>query len=240
MDFFPLQEFIQHNKLPITLAEFLQFFEQSSYQCIFVKNQQSQYVYANRNFIQLMGLKNLQQLRIASDLELSTDPMDAKKYRDMDCYVLEENRILEVSETLAPKKNQSIIKSMQGKLYPVLADNGDTNAVLGMVAPKSKLLKLDWDTIFQLTPAEMREILTKRSSKFELSWGVVSLSKMEILTLIQLLKGQHAGEIAESLHLKQSTVESYLGSIKNKLGVTHKSELIQLVMQENILQKVIL
>lgn len=240
MDLFSFQEFIQQRNVAISLSNLLQSFEQNTYQCIFVKNQQSQFMYANQNFIQLMGLKNLQQLRYASDLELSTHARDAKKYKELDSCVLEEKKPLGVKETIVPKKNKSVIKTMKGTLYPLISNHGQADYILGVVAPESKLLKLDWDTLFRLTPDEMRELLVKRSFKFEFPRGCVSLSKMELLCLIQLLKGQHAGEIAQSLNLKQTTVESYLGSVKNKLGVNHKSELLNLVMKHTVLQQIIL
>ncbi|MDP3705348.1 MAG: LuxR C-terminal-related transcriptional regulator [Legionellaceae bacterium] len=240
MDSFPFHEFIQHMHAPIPLGELLQSFTQTAYQCVFVKNEQSRYLYANQNFIQLMGLKNLQQLRNSSDHELSADVREAKKYHELDRCILEECRTLEVKETVAPKNNHPIVKIMQGTLYPLLSDNGHTGCVLGIVSPESKLLKLDWDSVFQLTPLEMRALLVKRSFELELPWGLVSLSRMEILTLVQLLKGQHAGEIAEALNLRQTTVESYLMNIRNKLGVNQRSELMQVVTKHNLLQQVII
>lgn len=240
MDTVSFYEFIQHLHAPISLNDLFHSLTQTAYQCVFVKNEQSRYVYANQNFIQLMGLKNMQQLQNSSDVELSANAREAKKYKELDRCILEECRTLDVKEMVAPKKNQPIVKTMQGKLYPLLPDGGHSGFVLGIVSPESKLLKLDWDSVFQLTPQEMRTLLVKRSFELELPWGLVSLSRMEILTLIQLLKGQHAGEIAKALELKQTTVESYLMNIKNKFGINQRSELMQVVMQHNLLQQVVL
>ena len=63
---------------------------------------------------------------------------------------------------------------------------------------------------------------------------------MEIRTIIQLLKGAHAGEIAKELHIKQTTVESYLIHIKNKLAVSNKSELINRIISEKLLEQIII
>lgn len=234
-------ELMQGMHSPFTLDELFCLINQTPYQCVFVKDEHSRYLYANPNFIQLMGLKNIQQLRQSSDQELSTSTQDAQKYRDLDCCILEENRAIAVKEQIAPKQNQPIIKTMQGKLYPLSSENKKYKGyVLGVVAPESQLLKLDWDTIFQLTSDELRSLLIKRSFVLSLPRGDVALSKMEILTLIQLLKGQHAGEIATTLALKQTTIESYLSSIKNKLGVNQKSELIQVVTKHQILQQIVI
>ncbi|MDF1646847.1 MAG: LuxR C-terminal-related transcriptional regulator [Legionellaceae bacterium] len=235
------QEFMRYVQAPIPLSELLPSMTQTDHQCLFVKDAQSRYLFANANFIQLMGLKNLQQLRHSSDQELSTNKQDAKKYRELDCCILEEERALEVQESIAPKKNQPIIKTMQGKLYPLFSESKQHDGyVLGIVTPESKLLKLDWDSVFRLTSQEIRELLVKRSFPLTLPWGDIVLSKMEILTLIELLKGQHAGEIACVLGLKQTTIESYLMNIKNKLGVNQRSELIQVVTQNQLLQQIIL
>lgn len=234
-------ELMQGMHSPFTLEELFCLMTQTPYQCVFVKDEHSRYLYANPNFIQLMGLKNLQQLRQSSDQELSTSAQDAQKYRELDCCILEESHAIPVKEQIAPKKNQPILKTMQGKLYPLSSDNKKYKGyVLGVVAPESQLLKLDWDTMFQLTSDELSALLVKRSFVLSLPWGNVALSKREIMTLIQLLKGQHAGEIADTLMLKQTTIESYLTSIKNKLGVNQKSELIHLITKHQILQQIVI
>ena len=125
---------------------------------------------------------------------------------------------------------------MQGKLYPLFSKKDKPNFVLGIVTPESKLLKLDFDTLFNLTQQELNELLIKRSYNIMLSTGPISLSKMEIRTIVQLLKGAHAGEIAKALDLQQTTVESYLLNIRNKLGVDNKSELIDRIISKKILQ----
>lgn len=101
------------------------------------------------------------------------------------------------------------------------------------------LSKLDWNAIFQLSNLQLDTLLNKPRYQIKLDIGQVTLSKMEIKTLVQLLRGKHAGEIAKFFQLKQTTVESYLSNIKNKLGVRLKSELIQRVINNQLLQQVI-
>ena len=70
-----------------------------------------------------------------------------------------------------------------------------------------------------------------------------SLSKYNAqseLQLVPLLKGAQAGDIAKELLIKQTTAESYLVNIKNKLAVNNKSELINLVVSSKILEQVVL
>jgi len=187
-----------------------------------------------------MGLKNLHQLRSLNDYDLSKNIKDANTYREYDRYVLEEGKTLPVNEVICPKQKDSIVKTMQGKLYPLSANNDRANYVLGIVSPTSKLLKLDFDTLFSLTQEELSELLIKRSYTVQLQSGSVSLSRMEIRTIVQLLKGAHAGEIARELKIQQTTVESYLTNIKNKLVVNSKGELINRVISQKLLQQIVL
>lgn len=208
--------------------------------CIFIKNEHSQYCYANHNFIQLMGLRNLKQLQQASDQELSKNKSDAQKYQELDAYVLEEEKTLSVSETLRPQLNQPIEKTMEGTLYPIATEQG-ARFVFGVVYPSNKLLKLDFATLFTLNQHDLNQLLIKRSYSIQSSSGtMLSLSKMEIRTIIELLKGAHAGEIAQALQIKQTTIESYVANIKNKLSVRTKKELIQWILTENILEQIII
>ena len=115
---------------------------------------------------------------------------------------------------------------------------GKIKALAGGMDSESSIQKLDFDTIFSITSEELRELLTKRNYPISLHAGLVFLAKMEICVLVQLLKGSHAGQIGQELGIKQTTVESYLVNIKNKLAVDNKKELIRLVTSRKILQQV--
>lgn len=208
--------------------------------CVSIKNMQSHYQYANQNFIQLMGLSSLQQIMNKTDQMLYTDKSLIRTYKEHDQYVLEEAKILEVNECVAPKFNQPIIKQMQGKIYPIYENSSRPTLILGLFTPVSKLLKLDWDTVFKLRCSELNQILVRKKYPISLEWGQVVLSKKEVQLLVALLKGMHAGEIAVNLKLKQTTVESYLVNLKNKFGVNMKSELINLIISKNILQQILI
>ena len=233
-------QFMHSVESPMSVGDLLDIVSTSQNQCIFIKNEQSNYSYANENFIRLMGLQNLGQLRHLSDYDLCKNYKEANKYREHDRYILEEEKILQVCEEIYPHHNQPIIKTMKGKLYPLFAESECANYVLGVVVPESKLLKLDFDTLFKLNQNELDDLLVKRSYTVNTSTGSIKLSKMEIRTLVPLLRGFHAGEIAKELQIKQTTVESYLINIKNKLAVNNKSELINLILNEKLLQQVML
>lgn len=237
----PFFDFLSTVELPINLTDLIHILASSNSQCLFIKNQNSIYEFANQNFIQLMGLRHLNELKKSNDLELSKNKRLAIQYRADDEYVLEEEQVLTVKEIIEPKYNSALTKEMKGKLYPIHSKNGKTTHILGLVEPQSKLINLDWDHAFKLTIKELDSLLVKPSYPIVLENNhVVKLSRMQIKTLIQLMKGMHAGEIAETLGLKQSTVEFYLVNIKDRLGLQTRSELINKIISANVLQQIIL
>ncbi len=56
----------------------------------------------------------------------------------------------------------------------------------------------------------------------------ISLSSQEFKCLALLSRGQTAKQIAKTLHISPRTVESYLGTVKNKLKVGSRAQLIRL------------
>lgn len=224
---------------PINLAELLSVIDSSKHQCLFIKNAQSNYLYANDNFLSLVGLDNLSQLRHTSDAQLFTSKQQVYKYKALINWVVEEKESLNVQEIVSPTRNPSFSMRMPGKLYPLFAESGNVQSVMGIILPETKLLKLDWDTVFNLTTKELDSLL-KPKYIIKLSTGSLVLSKREIQVLIQLIKGSNAGEIASTLGIKQTTVESYLVNIRNKLNVGGRSELINFIIHEQLLQKIII
>ena len=232
-----IPNFIKMAQSPIKLETIIEIVNQSSTQCLFIKNESSVYCYANDNFAQLMGLKKSSHILKLNDTDLSKNKSDAKKYREHDSCILEEGCSLDVKEVISPRHNKLLYKMMEGTLYPLIEN--DKRFVLGLVQPKLKLLRLDWDVIFSLKNDDIASLLYRRSYLIQLHFGRISISKQEILILIQLVKGRHAGEISQELKIKQCTVESYIVNIKNKLGVCTKSDLIDIMFQDKILEQLI-
>lgn len=233
-------DFLHHIESPLTMEDFIDILGASKNVCIYVKNNKSNYLFANENFLQLMGLDHVNQLKRLSDYDLSKNKHDADKYRELDDYALNKGCPLSVSEAVSPAYNSPIVKTMEGKLYPLFSSKTRAQYIMGVMKPETNLLRLDWDTIFTLQPNEIDALLVKRSYLIKLNLDQIVLTKMEIKTLIELLKGGHAGNIALKLNIKQTTVESYLATIKNKLGVNHKSDLIHLIQSSKLLQQVII
>ena len=146
---------------------------------------------------------------------------------------------LEVKGYVEPKNHPSLVKSMQGKIYPLYLGSDKPNAVLGIYMPQNQLLNLDINKALQLPAAELRQVLNRKSYTVKIKNIELKISKVELLCFIQLLKGKHAGEIAAIFNLKQVTVESYIKNLKNKCGVSLKSDLFAFFIENKILQQIV-
>ena len=129
---------------------------------------------------------------------------------------------------------------MQGTLYPIFTQNSRPAFVLGIVEPVMYPLKLSLELAVTCSTSELEELLKKRTYQVLVHQQKRMLSKREIQCIVCLIHGLHAGQIAETLTLKQTTVESYIVNIKNKLAAIDKSSLINTVFKEKILDQVIL
>lgn len=208
--------------------------------CICIKDHKSNYLYGNPNFIKLMGLKSNKELCRSSDIELSKNVRLARRYRDIDLEVLDTRKELQVSEEVSPKLNMPVQKIMEGQFYPYLSPHSQVEGVLGIITPKDKHLALSFDLAFTYPIDTLKKMLSKRSYLIHLKNFNLQISKMEILLLVLLLKGKHAGEIASDLAIKQTTVESYIANIKNKFGASTRSELIDFVIKHDLFSHLII
>lgn len=240
MKFDDFSKFAEKIESPISLVDFIGALELPKNQYIFIKDAQHNYHYANENFIQFLGLDNINQLRRLSDFDLYKTKSEASNYHSLEDCTFDTGAPLVVCESVAPITNSPIVKTVEGSLYPLYSNHATAQFVMGIVTPQTRVLKLDWDTIFNFDLSEIDVLLVKRSYSIKLGATQLVLSKMEIKTLIQLLKGGRSGDIATSLNIKKSTVESYLNTIKNKLGVSHRSELIGLLIESKLLEQVII
>ena len=166
--------------------------------------------------------------------------------REQDFLTLAINSISRLQEFIYEykKKSQPMIAQASEQKNRIILPYGEAIWDISKIfsahcIKKSNPQPLDFDTVFSITNEQLNELLTKRSYPIQLTFGIISLSNMEIRTLILLLKGLHAGEIAQALGIKQTTTESYLVNIKNKLSVEKKSDLIYRVTKEKILHQIL-
>ncbi|MGQ3891930.1 LuxR C-terminal-related transcriptional regulator [Legionella sp. CNM-4043-24] len=206
---------------------------------ITIKNQSYAYEYVNQNHASLFGYKKNTEMFNRKDSDFCRDKSKVKIYTDLDDQVFDTGLPNVVCEEVYPERNK-ITRLVSGTLYPIMNESAKTIAVLGVFRLAHGLWQLNIDLLVSLSAQELDSLLVKRSYSIRAHNQDVSLSKREIQCLAGLLKGQHAGEIAGDLNLQQSTIESYLDHLKNKLGVFSKSALINTVFEQKIIQQLLL
>ena len=210
-----------------------------SFPCISIKHQDKGYIFANNNFLYLNGLTSVHSIIFKKDIELTRKANLAKFYEEEDQFTISSEKPNSVKGSVEPKNHPHLVKAMYGKIYPLYLNSDKPNAVLGIYMPQNQLLSLDIDQALRLSGTELKQVLTRKSYTVKIKNIEIKISKAEILCLIELLKGKHAGEIAKIFNLKQVTVESYIKNLKNKCGVSLKGDLIAFFLENNILQKIL-
>lgn len=205
---------------------------------VFVKSSLSVYKYANPSFVEASGLKSLNELRNLNDYDLCNDKTKNKIFREMDEYVIDMEGPLEVCSEVAPKYNTLFREYLKGTLYPIFSKGSQPIAVMGIVKHERSQCKLTLESAISMSSVELNYALTKRSWMVTVFNREIKISRRELQCLIELIKGHHAGEIAETLLLRQTTVEGYIDNIKNKLGATSRSSLINTVFNQKIIQQI--
>ncbi|MDP1604275.1 MAG: LuxR C-terminal-related transcriptional regulator [Legionella sp.] len=207
---------------------------------IFVKNNQHLYQYSNLLFCKLMGFQKGASLKNLTDYDLCRNKFKVKTYLAHDEEVLDTHRTIAVSEEILPKNNTSLITQLSGFIHPLFDEKFSTVGVLGIMSLHHQVLNLDLDSALKLSPQEIDQLLIKRTYRITFQNRLISLSKREIQCILELVKGAHAGEIADVLKLKQSTIEFYLKNIKNKLGENKKNNLIKTIFNHQLIEQIIL
>lgn len=215
--------------------------QQDANSCISIKDQQGNYHFANSNFIHLMGRHHSSDIISHQDKELTNNKALLKKIKELDDYVFEEKKSLLVSETIDPNTSPHLRKTVDGNMIPIWTGDTEKPAmILGVFKPRIEILCLDYQAICTLPLKQINHCLQHRKYPVKIDKLSVELTRRDVQILILLIRGYHAGKIAATLFLQQTTVESYLQNIKNKLGVYTKRELICTALEKNLLGQILL
>lgn len=216
-------------------------YQQDINSCISIKDQQGNYHYANLNFIRLMGRYHASDILAHQDKDLTDNKNLLKKIKALDDFVFEEKKSLQVTETIDPNTSPHLRKTVDGTMIPLWTQDSDKPwAILGVFKPRTEILCLDYQAICALPLNQINHCIQHIKYRIRVNDLTVELTRRDIQILILLVRGYHAGEIAATLFLQQTTVESYMQNIKNKLGVYTKRELVYMVLEKNILGHILL
>jgi len=207
--------------------------------CMAIKTKDQGYVYANQNFLKLMGFTDLKNFMHMRDEDLCSDQARLKVYRELDETVYCEDKPLWVQAEVAPDRQNKLVKSMEGTIYPLHVDCSTPDAVLFMHKPSNEMITLSLGILLNVSADKLARCLTKNSYPVQYKDLTISLARMEILCFAELLKGKSASKTAETLGLKSLTVESYLTNLRDKCSVGTKRDLVQFFIDHNLLEGIL-
>jgi len=207
--------------------------------CIAIKTHAKGYVYANHNYLKLMGYSSLNEFLHKTDADLYTDKKVLQFVKNDDEQVFDLEKPLRLEGDIRPVRHPKLVKSMEGMAYPLLFDASRPEALVTMCEPKNKLIALTSECLLMMATEQLQNLLVRSSYPIVTSSKSIRLARMEILAFAEILKGKHAGEISDQLKIKQVTVEAYLSNLKNKCGVGKKSDLTQYLVNNKIFEKII-
>jgi len=206
--------------------------------CLAIKTQGKGYVYANPNFMTLMGFSDLKQFMHKKDEDLCDDATLLKTYREYDEAVYCSDQSIYAEAPIKPKRLK-IQKNMKGSIHPLHLEGSKTDAVFFMHKPSNEILTLSMDSLLKLESGYLQAYLTKKSYLIQTKSFSFNLARMEILCFAEMLKGKTASQIAETLGIKQLTVESYFANLRDKCAVGKKNELVQFFIDNKILESIV-
>ena len=208
--------------LKMSVDELIHFTNAEKNSCVSIKSK-NRYLFKNKNYEKIINTKKITIIHQKQEEE-----------------VLLSNKPMSFRELVEVKDQKNMRKVIITTLYPLQIESETPNGVLRICYPENKQWFLYLDKILHLPVAEINQYLNQKKYEFSVNKIIYSFSRRELMCLIELLKGKQAGEIAEELKLKQVTVEFYIKNLKNKCGVSQKSELVRFFINNHILQQIVI
>ena len=198
----------------------------------FVKDLNSHYVELSQSIENHLGIK-IKKLVGKSDYETPWEDF-AEQYRRCDLQAISTEQS-DVFEPLPLSKN--VVLSVRCLRLPIY---DDTNRVVGVFG-QTDVLSMNRNLREALKA--LNDVDKKRSSAGSHTLYQIDhynknlqLTQREAECLFLLVRGKTAKEIALFLEISTRTIESYIESIKNKMGVSTRSEIIATAIEQGMLE----
>jgi len=205
----------------------------NQYSFVFVKDQQHRYVACNSNYARFLGLES--DKAIVGLMDTILNPLHADIYRTDDDKVLQ-GQVLDINNP-GYFKDLGIVM-VAGKIVPLKNEYNQNVGILGTTRLVHCLANKSFThAIAMLNSNSIPHIVNRNFYIVNTRYGKIKLSRREVECILFLFRCLTATEIAQNLELSKRSVESYLVNIKNKLNVSHKSEIIETVVLGGLLEQ---
>ncbi len=184
---------------------------------IFWKDDELVYRGGNQLFVKAIGAESIQDIVNKTDYDLPWKAA-ADQYRDSDLRVLAGEKIINKRETRYFEGGVQKI-TLINKL-PLRDENGNIRGIVGL---HQEMLVAGSEVINISNNLEKNELISiiKKMNK--------ELTSKEIICLSLWLSGYSIKESSQYMHLSNKSIESYRTSVKNKLKISYKNQLINLI-----------
>ena len=208
------------------------FLSLSDFNChIYAKDPQGKYLFINESLMKDTGFSKMDDMLGLTDFDLSFLPKnEVLNLRKNDEKILATKQACVFIEPLTLCNGKKIIAISQKA--PLRSKTKKNLGVSGMsfIMDREKFysfsLRLEKD--FYIEQIESPEKSISSNEKI----NNTSLTKREKECLYYLVRGKYAREIATILNISRRTTEHHIASIKMKLNVNSKSELIEKVIDD--------
>lgn len=209
--------------------------------CWGCKDQDSTFMYANKEYAKIIGIKESKHLDIIgrTDFDMPCDTINcAELFRNQDKAVIateKRMRILDI-HPFAGKEWKAYIFTKT----PFYDDNKNVAGTIfnGVDITNSTILELG--SLLSKMTTEIRTNLLGSQNSFLLThdFNEVKLSSREAECLFFLLRGKTAKLIAKFLGISSRTVEEHLSNLKHKFNARNKYDLIDKTIQAGFLNTI--
>lgn len=191
------------------------------------KDENSVFMYANREYGTIIGLKNHEDVIGKTDFDMPCDTINfAEMFREQDKKVI---------QTLAPMKILDIhpFSGGQWKAYiftktPLLDDNKVCVGTIFHGIDVTNVTTLEIGSILSRMTTEKtsNDLIGQNSYMLNTKFNNIKLTERQSEVIFYILRGKTAKQISLFLNLSPRTVEEYLCQLKYKFNVGNKHELI--------------
>ncbi len=200
----------------------------------------STFIASNVNTAKLLGFSSIEALVGLTDYDINYHP-EYINFAEEFC-----KHDQEVIQTEKEMKVLGVFPYADGEIHSVLAFkkplHDEHHQVTGVIITMNDIKNEYFEKLFSkiiqhdhhFLPKKMRGVQKVILKNFQ--HGQLTHKESEIL--YYFIRGASARNIAEILYRSRRTIETHIDSIKNKLGIYKKSELIEFCIENNMLNSI--
>jgi len=198
---------------------------------VFVKDLSSRFINVSQEFTRQAGFRRVDSLIGLEDYNMPWAEY-ADRYRNDDSHVLKLGRLQQLEPFINHQKDYSFLIITKD----IFRENSNIAGIIGTAQLLNELLLKQ---LLQLRALDKKFFSGKLLHRYTLQKQYSLLTKRESEVLFLLIRYFSSKNIAEKLGLSHRTVEKYIESIKSKLNLNSKNDIIEYAIQNHLIEIII-